>query len=31
MFDNCDYTSNEFCVFDEESGGNIYIIIIKYI
>ncbi|KAL6595877.1 ERO1-domain-containing protein [Neocallimastix californiae] len=25
MFDNCDYTSNEFCVFDEESGGLRYV------
>jgi len=25
MFGNCDYTSNEFCVFDEESSGIRYV------
>jgi len=25
MFHNCDYISNEFCVFDEESGGLRYV------
>jgi len=25
MFHNCDYSSNEFCIFDEESGGLRYV------
>jgi len=25
MFSNCDYTSNEFCIFDEDSGGLRYV------
>jgi len=25
MFRNCDYSSNEFCIFDEESGGLRYV------
>jgi len=25
MFNNCDYVSNEFCIFDEESGGLRYV------